>query len=379
MNYCKICLNLDTRPGAVFPEKNLCSACKYYIDNKETDYEARLEFLQNLIKKFPRYPRRRFDCIIGVSGGKDSTRQALWVRDKLKLRPLLICLGYPPEMANNIGPNNLSNLIELGFDVHTMYYSPQTWKKLAHYCFFKVGNHFRHSEQAIVGSVQKLAIKYKIPIIFWGESPGDLLGDMNTVAKAGYDGNNIKYMNSVRGGKIEWMLDAGFEMEKIFPYEFDSEEDFKKSQIQVLYINWFWKDWSIVNNASYSNLEGLEIRTDSFKNTSDLYGIFSLDEDWVTLNQMIKFYKWGFGRASDYCNEEIRLGRISREEAIKLVDKYDGTIGKKYVKSFCKYINITEEKFWENIRSLVNKKLFYIDNNLNIKRKFKVGQGLLND
>jgi hypothetical protein len=94
---------------------------------------------------------------------------------------------------------------------------------------------------------------------------------------------------------------------------------------------------------------------------------------------MIKFYKWGFGRVSDYCNEEIRLGRIPREEAIKLVDKYDGTIGKKYVESFCKYINITEEKFWENIRSLVNKKLFYIDNNLNIKKKFKVGQGLLND
>ena len=59
MNYCKICLNLDTRPGSVFPEKNLCPACKYYIDNKETDYEARLEFLQKLIKKFPRYPRRR--------------------------------------------------------------------------------------------------------------------------------------------------------------------------------------------------------------------------------------------------------------------------------------------------------------------------------
>ena len=136
MQYCKVCLNTDTRPGSKFIEKNLCSACKYYIDNKNTNYQARLEFLKKLIEKFPRYPRRRFDCIVGVSGGKDSTRQALWIRDKLKLRPLLVCLGYPPEMANNIGPRNLSNLINLGFDLHTMYYSPQTWKKLAYYCFF---------------------------------------------------------------------------------------------------------------------------------------------------------------------------------------------------------------------------------------------------
>ena len=202
---------------------------------------------------------------------------------------------------------------------------------------------------------------------------------MNTVGSEGYDGNNVKYMNSVGGGSIKWMLDAGFELTKIFPYKFDSENDFKKNKTQIIYINWFWNDWSIVNNASYSNLEGLEIRTDSFKNTSDLYGVFSLDEDWVTLNQMIKFYKYGFGRVSDYCNEEIRLGRISRNDAIKLVKKYDGTIGKKYIKTFCKYINISKEEFWKNIRSLVNKKLFYIDNKLRIKRKFKVGEGLLYD
>ena len=93
------------------------------------------------------------------------------------------------------------------------------------------------------------------------------------------------------------------------------------------------KDWSLANNGSYSILNNLEIRDDGPENTGDLYGTTSLDEDWVTLNQMIKYYKYGFGRASDYVNEEIRIGNLS-ESAIKLVNKYDGRCSDKYISSF---------------------------------------------
>lgn len=378
MNYCSNCLNVDTRPNSNFPKKNLCSACDYYSKNRNVDYDERLGILKKLIKKFPK-SKKNFDCIIGVSGGKDSTRQALWIRDKLKLRPLLVCMGYPPEKANHIGAQNLSNLINLGFDVHSIYYSPQVWKKLARYCFLNFGNYLRHSEQAIVSCVPRLAIKYKIPVIFWGENPGDVLGDEKTKGKNGYDGNNVKYMNTVAGGKLEWLFEAGFELKKFFPFEFPKPDQFDKNKIQIIYLNWFWKDWSIVNNAVYSGVEGLRIREDSFKNTQDLYGVFSLDEDWVTLNQMIKFYKYGFGRVSDYVNEEIRLGRISRNDAIKLVEEYDGTVGEKYIESFCEYIDITKTEFWENVRKVTNKDLFKIDNKNRIKRKYKVGIGIIND
>ena len=62
-------------------------------------------------------PDQTFDCIIGVSGGKDSTRQALFIREKLKMRPLLVCCTYPPEQLTDLGAKNLSNLIKLGFDL----------------------------------------------------------------------------------------------------------------------------------------------------------------------------------------------------------------------------------------------------------------------
>ena len=70
---------------------------------------------------------------------------------------------------------------------------------------------------------------------------------------------------------------------------------------------------------------------------------------------MIKYFKYGFGRVSDYVNEEIRLGRISREEGIKLAEKYDASFGKKYVKNFCEYISVTEKQFWNQIYKSVNK------------------------
>ena len=86
---------------------------------------------------------------------------------------------------------------------------------------------------------------------------------------------------------------------------------------------------------------------------------------------MIKFYKYGFGRATDYANSMIREGRISREEGVNIVNKYDGKCSKKFITSFCKFINISEKVFWSKVNKIINKKLFYLRNR-KIERKFKV-------
>ncbi len=376
MKYCSICLNVDTRPNIKF-KNNLCPACIYWAKLQNVDWDFRIKELMEMISKLPKFPRRKFDCIIGVSGGKDSTRQALWVRDKLKLKPLLISIAYPPEQITNRGASNISNLIELGFDVHFLSYSPQTWRKLARTSFFKFTNFMKFSENAILSVSPLLAIKYKIPLIFLGENPAHQLGDMKTAGKTGYDANNLRFANTFSEGKVDWIKKAGFKKEKIFQFEYPSQKEIKKFKIQSVYLGWFWKDWSIVNNGAYSALEGLQIREDKPKNTADLYGVFSLDEDWVVLNQMIKYYKYGFGRASDYANEEIRLGRMSREQGIILANKYDSACGKKYIEDFCDYIKISKEQFWNQIHKNVNKKLFKILPNKKIQPRFKVGFGLI--
>ena len=145
------------------------------------------------------------------------------------------------------------------------------------------------------------------------------------------------------------------------------------NNIQIVYLGWFLGDWSEVNNAMYSVGSGLEIRDDIVENTGDLYGVTALDEEWVTLNQMIKFYKFGFGRMSDYVNEDIRNGRLNREDGITLIEKYDDACSDENIKSFCQYINITPGEFWEQVHKSMNKNLFGLDKNYKIVKKFKVG------
>ena len=120
----------------------------------------------------------------------------------------------------------------------------------------------------------------------------------------------------------------------------------------------------------------IEIREDKVENTGDLYGVTSLDEDWVTLNQMIKYYKYGFGRVTDYVNEGIRSGEMTREKGIKLVERFDDSCSDNYIKSFSDYIGITVEQFWKKVRDNVNLDLFTVSSNGEIKKKFIVGKGL---
>tara|TARA_B100000886_G_scaffold332355_1_gene284986 strand:+ start:2005 stop:3138 length:1134 start_codon:yes stop_codon:yes gene_type:complete len=377
MKYCSICLQPDTRPNGYLTKEGICPACKYFNELKNVDWDERYSQLKELIKKFPKNNKQHFDCIIGVSGGKDSTRQALWVRDKLKLNPLLVCFSYPPEQVTQRGVDNLSNLIELGFDTLVISSEPQTWQKSLKEAFLQFTNWCKASELALMASVPKIAIRYKIPLILWGENPGLQLGDMKTLGKYGYDGNNLRNLNTLAGGDVDWLIKSGLTNSNLISFLYPSPSEFEESNIQIVYLGWFWKDWTGMNNAMYSLVNGLQVRDDTVKNTGDIAGVNALDEDWVTLNQMIKYYKYGFGRVSDHINESIRSEIITREEGIDLVEKYDGSCGEQYIKSFCEYIDISIKEFWDNIYNSVNKDLFEINSSGQIIKKFKVGKGLI--
>lgn len=376
MKYCTNCLQPDTRPNTLFTADGICPACDYWCRLQDVDWQERYEILVDLLAGFPRKPGQHFDCIIGVSGGKDSTRQALWVRDKLGMRPLLVCLSYPPEQVTQRGVDNISNLINLGFDLVMSAPAPGVWKTLMRQSFDKFTNWARSTELALFSSVPQIAIRYGIPLILWGENPGLQLGDLKTLGKTGFDGNNLRYMNTLSGAALDWMLESEIEPKQLIPYHYPTPDEFDHYGLQVVYLGWFLGDWSLIENGMYSVASGLRIRTDDVENTGDLRGVSSLDEDWVTLNQMIKFYKFGFGRVTDYCNEAIRHGQITREHGIDLVERYDDSCSSEYIASFCDYISITPARFWDQVHKSLNRNLFSIDDAGQIRRKFTVGVGL---
>jgi len=375
MKYCKRCLQPDTRPNTIFREDGICPACSYFEALQAVDWQERYEILRELLANFKRKKGQYHDCIIGVSGGKDSTRQALYLRDKLGINPLLVCLSYPPEQVTERGVDNLSNLIELGFDVVVSAPAPQTWMKLKQKGFERFTNSFRSTELALFSTVPQIAIKYGIRLILWGENPGLQLGDMKTLGKTGYDGNNLRHMNTLSSG-LGWMLDSGYLRRELIPYIYPDVAEFERHDLQIIYLGWFLGDWSLVNNAAYSCTTGLEVREDGVEKTGDLYGITALDEDFTPINQMIKYYKFGFGRVTDYVNEEIRLGRISRAQGIKLVEKYDDAQDPQYIQRYCDYLSISVSDFWRKVHASVNKELFHIHANGRIERKYQVGVGL---
>jgi len=379
MRYCKNCLDPSTRPNTIFDSNGICLACKnFHIDQDDYNEKERMLIMDQIINKYCSKKAGKFDCIIGVSGGKDSTRQAVWVRDKLKLNPLLVCCSYPPEQITELGAFNLSNLIELGFDVLISAPSPTTWKSVLKNSFFS-GNYLRGPELALHSSLPQIAIRYGIKLIFWGENPATSWNDSKTKMSDPYDGNLLRNSNTLKNCNLDWMNDFISGEEKKIPYTYPTKKEFEQKNIQIIFLAWFWSDFSMSKNAKVSCSYGLDIRKDQPLNTGDLYGVMALDEDWVTLNQMIKYYKFGFGRATDYLNFEIRSKKISREDALIIVKKYDGTCAEKYIVNFCKYIDISTSHFWDEVSKNVNFDLFMLNNKKEGKKfipKFKVGIGI---
>jgi len=379
MKYCVNCLQPDTRPNIKFDERNICPACSYFEKLPLVDWLERADIAEELASLSRAANKRKncgWDCIIGVSGGKDSLRQALFVRDKLKLNPLLVSVSYPPDMVTYLGVHNVSNMISLGFDCQIVYPAPETFKELMKLGFDLYGNFAKATELTLFSAVPQLAIEYGISTIFWGENPGLQLGDLKTLGSTGYDGNNLRDMNTLGGGDLSWITDRRPDNFDLIPYQYPPRVHFDDAGIQIIYLGWFLGDWSLVNNASYSLLDGVDVRESAPDKTGDPWGVTALDDDWVMVNQMIKYYKFGFGRASDYVNEEIRLGRMSRGEGISMVQKYDGVCDRKYIQSFCKFLDISEAYFWSKVHSMVDLRLFEISESGKITPKFSVGEGI---
>ncbi|TVO60265.1 N-acetyl sugar amidotransferase [Denitromonas ohlonensis] len=375
MKYCTTCLQPDTRPNSVFTPDGQCPACAYFETARDIDWQERHEIIEDLVAPYRGTGPDGFDCIIGVSGGKDSTRQALWVRDKLDMTPLLVSLSHPPQQVSDLGVDNVSNLINLGFDVVLSSPAPETWRRLMHDSFMKFSNWARSSELALFSSVPQLAIRYGIPLIFWGENPALQVGDLKTMGRNGYDGNNLRNSNTLSSGH-DWMLSGGYAAQDIIPYIYPGESEFDSANIQIVFLGWFLGDWSLVNNAGYACSHGLGIRNEHPGETGDLLGLSNLDEDWHNMNQMVKYLKFGFGKTTEYVNEAMRAGTVDRATAVDLVERYDGRCSPRYIKSFCDFIGISTDQFWLHVHASTNRDLFDIGSDGSIKRRFRVGVGL---
>ena len=357
IKYCKTCLNPSTRPNTFFNREGLCPVC-IYERNKKTesiDWEERKQEILEIKKWGQQNTDSTYDCIVPVSGGKDSTRQAFFARDELGMNPLLVSCVYPPEQLAERGAHNISNLIENGFDCHSVSLDPLKWKTLMRHGFFEFGNHLRSTEMALYAIPIHVAIAYKIPLLLYGENPALTIGEKHGHLDG--DAVGIQEGNTIKGGPKSLNFEECTPQDYHF-YEYPTYEDIENANLRIVYLGYYIKDWYGHRNAEFAMAKGLRIRTGLPQDIGDLWGFTCLDEEFTIVNQLLKYYKLGFGRVTDQVCEAIHQGMITRGEAVGLVKKYDGACAEKYIQMFCDYIEITLDEFWNHVDKITNKDLF---------------------
>jgi len=364
MEYCKRCLEPSTRPDSIFDEDGVCFPCRLLETAHEIDWTARQRQLQEIVQWGRARNVSGYDCVVPVSGGKDSHRQAMYCRDELGMNPLLVTCAYPPEHQTHRGAHNIANLINLGFDCIYVSPAPETWRQLMRAGFFRWGNMFKSTELAIYASAPKVATAWHIPLVIYGENPtlswGSAGGSMNE------DANQLRFSNTLKGGDISWLLEAGLNLKEIYWYRYPTDREVERAKLRMIYLGYFISDFNDLTNGKRALEWGLKPRQGldaRFEDIGQITTYDALDEDFVIVNQVLKQLKLGFGKASEQCSGMVRAGVMSREEAIELARKYDGKCAHRYLKAFCDYIGVDEDEFWQEAERWRNKDLWIQDGN----------------
>ena len=360
MRYCKRCLQPDTRPGIVFDDEQICFACRYEESKATIDWAAREAELRGFAEEAKAEAKKRgniYDCIIGVSGGKDSTFQAVYAKEKLGLNPLLInCM---PDEITEIGRKNINNLNNLGFDIISIRPNPIVAKKLARKSFFERGNIIAASEYCLWASSYIMAVKFNIPLIIQGENAALTLGAAKNQEATG-NAFSVMQLETIRGASVDSFVDLSNNITEkdLFLYKIPTVEEMQEKGIRAIFLQYYTREWSQVGNADFAVARGLTGRSGDLHDLGRYRRYTALDCDLQIPNQMIKYLKFGFGYATDEICYDIREGRFTREDGKWYVNEYDGLCGQQYIDAACKYLSITEAEFWEVVDKYVNRDLF---------------------
>ncbi|HUW12384.1 MAG TPA: N-acetyl sugar amidotransferase [Anaerolineae bacterium] len=353
MRYCKKCVQPDTRPGIVFDSEGVCMACHTAAD-QNIDWAAREGELRD-IAGWAKSQGAQWDCAIGVSGGKDSTFQALYARDCLGLRALLV--NCTPDPITDVGVANKENLYSLGFDMIQIRPNPDILRTLVRRAFEDYGNLVKPTEYPLFASTWQVAARWQIPLVIQGENPAETLGIGGGLSVGG-DALDIRHHNTIAGG-ARGLVGNGVTMRDLAFYEIPPAEEIERAGIRSVWLGHYAMEWSRTLNTTFSvarGLRGRPMHNPAHAGRLSEYG--SVDSDFQIVNQMLKYYKFGFGFVTDEVCYSIREGAMTREEAIDLVKKYDGRCDAVYMLQFCDYIGYTLPRFWNVVDRWVNKALF---------------------
>jgi N-acetyl sugar amidotransferase len=320
-------------------EEGICNACRWHEKKQDViDWDKKWQELEELCDSF-RKSGDQFDCIAPCSGGKDGTYVAWKLKHELNMNPL--CITFMPQLQTPLGKRNLENFKASGFDHITISPDPQAYREYAREAFIEMGMPKQSFVVGISSAITRYADKFDIPLIFYGEQ-----GEVEYGGEE--DTQNLKKIDQ------DFLKNIYYEGEDPSKWGYWWKLPSEK-QLDRLHLTWWslFEDWDPEPHAKLAKEKcGMEMLVGGSIGTFTNYS--QLDDIMQDLHAYLMFIKFGFGRCTSDASIEIRRGRLSRAEGIKLVNKLDGQFPVEYEDAYLDYFEMTKEEFWAVIDSFVD-------------------------
>lgn len=357
IKFCKLCTVSNQRPRITFDSQGVCSACTFAeIKKNKIDWQKREIELEELCDKF-RKDNGEYDVIVPCSGGKDGSFVAHQLKYKYGMNPLTVT--WAPLKASEIGRKNLDAFINSGFNHILGTPDPIVTRKLTQLSLKQLGDPFQPFIYGQTNFPLQVAVNFGISLIMYGEN-GEVEygGDMKNAMKPTRDisDHDLHYFS---GLPPEFWTNQGIELKDLFPFRSPAFQKILNNNTEIHFMS-YYKSWDPQENYYYCHENtGFTANSERTEGTYSKYA--SLDDQIDGFHYYLGFIKFGIGRATSDSAHEIRDQKITREEGVALVKKYDGEKPEKYLAEFLDYCEISaaelddiidswrSDHIWENI------------------------------
>ena len=371
LKYCKKCLIPNSKPDISFDESGVCNACRNYERRKNIDWTQRKLELIKILNKFKSKNNSNWDCIIPVSGGKDSTYQVVRML-QLGMNPL--CVTSTTCDQSDLGRKNIQNLQRLGVDHIQVTPNPLIRAKLNKIGLTQVGDISWPEHVGIFTIPVRAAVQYNIPLIVWGENSqneygGPASASQNKILTRRW----LEEFGGLLGLRVSDLIGMdNIQKKHLLNYTYPTDEELERVGVTGLFLGYFLP-WDGLSNSLIAQTNGFKTYEKIVEGSMVNYE--NLDNYQTGIHDYFKFLKFGFGRATDIASLHIRRGRISREDGLKVVKREEGKFPWIYLgkdlNSILKPLNMCLEEFVEICDNFTNKKIFKKDTSGNlIKDKY---------
>jgi N-acetyl sugar amidotransferase len=344
LKYCKRCLYPENHPlNIVFDEKGICSGCRIHEEKDSINWDVQEKKLKNILNSYKNENKKNYDCIIPVSGGRDSYFIVHTIKKVYGLNPLLVT--YNKHYNTKVGIRNLAYLRTIfDCDILTMTVDPEKVKKITRVTLNKFGSIYWHCIAGQTVFPVQIAVRLKIPLIIWGAHQGcDQVGMFSHLDEVEMT-RKYRKEHDLMSFESEDLIENSMNLTKedLEPFKYPYDKEIEQIGVRGIYLNnyirWDTKKQheDMIEAYNYKTIK--QVRTfDSYNDVDSFH--------YSDLHDYIKFLKYGYGKITDHATREIRLKRLTREEGTNLVKEYQNKPPKN-IKMFLKWLGITENGFY---------------------------------